>query len=299
MMYRGLSLGSMLLLTACAGADGTFEDVGEADQALALAQLTEEALTVETALLDGSVDEEVTNRQGQWWLPRPLFNLLQRLGAEVDRECVTTRRWIDRDGDGLPADATSNVACTTEVAGTIVHAAGRVRVADLDDARHHAGYYIEFEDFVMSETIPGADLVRTTRLDGHATVTLGGPFLVGSVDRELEVTTSRRAQSDELQRVLTMVTRTHYLPAHDSLGDPFARGALDLVGHWRLQAGGHDAASFVWTEPPLYYDRSCATESRSGPGFVRGTLHTGGDDSSDGMNLVFTGCGNWSYDFEQ
>ena len=300
MLRYGLPLG-FTLLVACAGPDAAGDDpLGEASQALAHDRMVLQALIVETALLDDSVDRAALapDSPGGWWLPRPLYKMLLRHGLSAQPGCVRSSPWVDADGDGLPADTNSVVACEGKLDGGRMEAIGEVHIHDLDDAAPHAGYRVAFRDLTIREVFTAASLERTVRIDGFATVKARDAFESGAVDRNLELVLETRIGEHRSQRALTMYTDTEYKPAPElARADPFARGTLRLRGRWTLDANDRVSRMTVWAAPALYYTRACAEAAARGPGFVRGEIHTA-DDWQVAMDLRFSGCGRWTADYE-
>ena len=295
----GLLLGCVLLAGCAAADEGTIEDVGEGSAALTHDQAVVQALVIETALLDDSNEREAITPEGAgWWLPRPLYQLLDRWGAAITKDCVETTRWLDRDRDGLPYDATTTLACYVKTDDAIVETTGTVRVVDLDDTTARAGYRIQFEGLTVNYRTPGVTEAKMLVLDGDALVQIDGEYGHGAFDRALQLVTYRHAPTYAMKTVVEMYTDTYYLPDWQvRRGDPFASGTVGMRGRWTVENNGRLDSLTVWTRPGLHFSRRCAIAAGEEPGFDRGALHAVSGTGLE-MRLVFTRCAKWDVTYQ-
>jgi hypothetical protein len=291
MRGHGLPLVLMAMLAACSGsADPGAEELGETSAALSRDQMMIEALIIETALLDDSAHRSAMTTHGNWWIPRPLFQLLDRWGVPISRDCVRNSRWVDGDGDGLPADGTATLACVSNVQGSRVSATGAVRVVDQDDAAPHSGYAIELFDLKVTIASPNVLANRTTMLEGKANIGLAGAR-AGRFDRELTLTVVEQYGTFTVKNVVMMLADVRYTPdAAVARSDPWAAGMFEMHGGWTVQTNDYNTHFGVWTDRPLHYDRSCALARPEDPGFDGGSMIAVGTTT---FRLDFVGCGLW------
>lgn len=284
------------LLAACSDAG---ESTPPAVEELALLAGAEEELALDAAMLDDSAELEamIDGAAGlRWRLPKPAYKLLGLWGALVDDRCTTETAWVDKDGDGIPADTTVGFDCVEKLGttGGLVTLTGEIAVRDSDDAVPDGGFDVRFEDFAV-KTVWRDGMSQARTLNGafrvHVQGTPPSPWRGVHLVKDFRIDLDRTLVTGLIVRAVQSTRLTaFYLPDRQSTErDPLARGMLTFAGKGTLEQGGRVWARMVETEPSLHWRRACAEADRASPGFDRGTV-VFRDGWGRAVRITFRGC---------